>query len=314
MAKGQGFWLVPLFAGLVTCGAHAAPAGPPTPAAPGVAVVPAGVDPADHAARVAIEDAETRSPTTATNSSPAAVPAGSASQGPIPAAGFSAPPATQPAPAVSRLVNPGPEDDTLVDLRGISGIAISALFLALALVFAWSQRKYFKAILHFSRRRTGGAAEVARLARLTAERKRALEGRNGSPIAGAAGPGAESAALKELSGELQQTLRELRMERERWERDWQEREIQWARWMRRAEDTVVAAGPEEERGMADPTPDAPVTPAGPTAILSRPSELLASVEEMLGQGLSAEEISRKLRVGLREIQWHMRLGAMEAHS
>jgi len=35
---------------------------------------------------------------------------------------------------------------------------------------------------------------------------------------------------------------------------------------------------------------------------------------MLAQGLSAEEISRRLRVGLREIQWMMRLGALEARS
>ncbi|HVP38189.1 MAG TPA: hypothetical protein VMS93_03290, partial [Candidatus Saccharimonadales bacterium] len=263
-------------------------------AAPGAPAAPAGVDPDDFAARVALDRSEQS----------AAAPAAAT---PVPAAGperrnpSDRSPAAAPAPA---------------ELGAVLGLGVSAALIAFSLVLAFSQRRHFRALLRPGR----SAPAVAPPAAAPAPAPRPARARSLRPAAadaaGAAGA-AEIVELRRLAAELQHTIEELRAERARWEREWEQRETQWLRAARRAEqaeaapaDAPAAAparGPEpEDRILAVLRAEEP-RPTDPAGVLAR-------VEQLLSEGLPAEEISRRLRVGLREIQWMMRLGALEAGS
>ncbi|MBI5837302.1 MAG: hypothetical protein HZB25_08660 [Candidatus Eisenbacteria bacterium] len=268
-----------------------AQAGPPTPAAdPSRPSQADGTDPGDFAARVALERSEL------------VVPAA----GPAPAAAGPADGAANPAAAVT------------ADLGAVLGLGVSAALIAFSLVLAWAQRRHLRALLRplASGRAGEGLLRPAspRVARTSA------------PVAAPAAA-SESASLKALALELQGTIEELRAERSRWEREWQEREAQWSRWIRRSQRDAAeaAAGPEGESAPASPSaapfrmPEADALPALAAAEEARGAAprldaagVLERVEQLLAEGLSAEEISRRLRVGLREIQWMMRLGTLEA--
>lgn len=267
-------------------------AGPPTPAAdPSRPAQADGTDPGDFAARVALDRSEL----------------------PVPAA-----PAAVAAPAAAGPAAGGadPTGAVTADLGAVLGLGVSAALIAFSLVLAWAQRRHLRALLRPLAAVRAGQGPL-----------RAITPRVARPAAPVAAPVAvsESHSLKALALELQGTIDELRAERSRWEREWQEREAQWSRWIRRSERDAAApaAGPAGESVPAAPgagsfrMPEAAALPAATrdareTAPVADPAGVLERVEQLLAEGLSAEQISRKLRVGLREIQWMMRLGTLEA--
>ncbi len=275
------------------------PAGPPTPAGA------AQVDPAsdDMAARIALDQAEAVR---------AEVPSHPQAVG-------------RPAPASTSAAD---TSITSAGLGGIMGLGLSAAFLALGLLFLASQRKHLRAIF----KRTAPAPRAARpatsvapsmlanaLRSTTLRKPAAVPASTPVPVAAA---GSEVDGLRLLARELQGTISELRAERARWEKEWEQREMQWSRWMRTlepggaaaSEARPVACAAERPAALLEAENDSLPSLADAGASLSDSAGVLQKVEQLLAQGMSAEEISRRLRVGLREIQWMMRLGAMESRS
>lgn len=274
------------------------PAGPPTPAEA------AAADPAseDMAARIALDQAE-------------------AAAAPVSAA---APPSMQPARPAAGISDSAAGS---AGLGGILGLGLSAAFLALGLLFLATQRRHLQSVFRrpapagrSAAAQAGPAKAAARSTLMEALRSHGPK----KPAASAApspAPQVEVEGLRQLARELQGTISELRAERARWEKEWEQREMQWSRRMRSVEvEGEPQAAPRPARAASWPDVlleaenDSLPSLADAGSSHSGNAGVLQKVEQLLAQGMSAEEISRRLRVGLREIQWMMRLGSMEARS
>ena len=235
-----------------------------------------------------------------------------------------------PAPRTPHVVErapAAPQAPAGTPLSGVAGLGLSAAFLALGVVFLASQRKHLHLILKRplagsakgAPRRASNDPAATRAAETLAAAQRVAQDARTRPAAGAP-PSTETESLRRLATELQQTITELRSERARWEKEWEQREMQWGRLLKGMEfrgvreDAPSAPIAELPMALAELEQDSLPSLNDPADASSGNSGVLARVEQMLAQGIPAEEISRRLRVGLREIQWMMRLGAMESRS
>ena len=304
-------------------GAAAAPAGPANSAPTGVSgpPSPATTSSDDFQARMALDRDEQQPPGAASpqvsgpasaelSAAPAAPPT---SAGAAPAGRSSAPSA---GPTTPGRAMPGVPT---ADLGGLFGLGLSAAFLALGFVFAWAQRRHLT-LLFRPGKASRAAAPIPQRAAAGPAPAAPRSARAAAPAAApapleAARTAAEVETLRQLATELQRTISELRAERTRWEKEWEQREMQWSRWLK----THAGSAAQGSRGASSPALAELEQAALPGLADDElagadKSTVLGAVERMLAQGLSAEEISRRLRVGLREIQWMMRLGALEARS